>query len=450
MQRKPGESIQELAVRIRHDAVRCDFPSIKDPQDEAMRTRSMCSVNNEAVLKVLFKVKDDELTFAKALIVAQESEEAAKVAKETVYGAKQIQQSPSPYSSSINQVQSSQQQFSPRRHARPAAGGKPKRDFPRGTCPRCSKTDHGSKDCPFKETVCNYCQKMGHIQAACLKKRKEQQPVTTISKHSIQTVKVIDAIPQVRQPLQIKGQYYTFEVDTGAGDNFCSVEVWTKIGMPTLAPASCHYEVANGQPLATLGTFQTVVTLQGEKPQSSKIQFTVSKTPRLNLLRQNAIVKLGVDISALLGIPPTVKQVKGEAVLSISSQPDQVLQQACEQLCTEFPDLFKPELGCLKDFQLEVKFKPDAKLVFCKPRVVPFALLDDLNQAYDAGIARGVWKPAQFNSYGAPVVPIRKSCTPTVRPRPKSVCVKTTQYQSTHSWNHIATQCTYRRISCAS
>ena len=28
MQRKPGESIQELAARIRHDAVRCDFPSI--------------------------------------------------------------------------------------------------------------------------------------------------------------------------------------------------------------------------------------------------------------------------------------------------------------------------------------------------------------------------------------------------------------------------------------
>ena len=71
----------------------------------------MCSVNSEAVLKALFKVKDEKLTFAKALQIAQETEEAAKVAKETVYGAKQIQQSPSPYSSPVNQVQSSQQQF---------------------------------------------------------------------------------------------------------------------------------------------------------------------------------------------------------------------------------------------------------------------------------------------------------------------------------------------------
>ena len=41
----------------------------------------------------------------------------------------------------------------------------------------------------------------------------------------------------------------------------------------------------------------------------------------------------------------------------------------------------------MKDFELEVKFKPEAKPVFCKPRVVQFALLEDLYQAYDAGIA---------------------------------------------------------------
>ena len=39
MQRKPGETLQELAARIRQDAATCDFPSIKDPQDEALRQR---------------------------------------------------------------------------------------------------------------------------------------------------------------------------------------------------------------------------------------------------------------------------------------------------------------------------------------------------------------------------------------------------------------------------
>ncbi|KAK7107690.1 hypothetical protein V1264_015570 [Littorina saxatilis] len=37
MKRKPGEALQELAARIRQDAATCDFPSIKNPQDEALR-----------------------------------------------------------------------------------------------------------------------------------------------------------------------------------------------------------------------------------------------------------------------------------------------------------------------------------------------------------------------------------------------------------------------------
>ena len=72
MQRKPGETIQELAARIRQDAATCDFPSIKDPQDEALRTRFICSVNNEAVLKALFEVKYyDELDFPVLLRLQQ-------------------------------------------------------------------------------------------------------------------------------------------------------------------------------------------------------------------------------------------------------------------------------------------------------------------------------------------------------------------------------------------
>ena len=65
MQRKPSESVLELAARIRQAAANCNFTAIKDPLDEALRTRFICSINNEAVLKALFKVKDDELTLGR-------------------------------------------------------------------------------------------------------------------------------------------------------------------------------------------------------------------------------------------------------------------------------------------------------------------------------------------------------------------------------------------------
>ena len=37
---------------------------------------------------------------------------------------------------------------------------------------------------------------------------------------------------------------------------------------------------------------------------------------------------------------------------------------------------------------------------------------EDLNQAYDVGIAKGIWKPVTFNEYDTPVVPVRKQSQP--------------------------------------
>ena len=76
---------------------------------------------------------------------------------------------------------------------------------------------------------------------------------------------------------------------------------------------------------------------------------------------------------------------------------DLKLQKACQELCSEFPTLFKRQLRCLKDFALEITFKPDANRTFCKPRTLPLPLSDDLNLAYKAGIIRGVSQPAQLN-----------------------------------------------------
>ena len=80
------ETIQELAAKIRTAASTCDFPSIEDTLNEALITRFMCSVDNEAVLKSLFKIPEDELNFNRAVEIATEVEESAKVARATVHG----------------------------------------------------------------------------------------------------------------------------------------------------------------------------------------------------------------------------------------------------------------------------------------------------------------------------------------------------------------------------
>ena len=158
MERKPGETLQELAARIRQDAATCDFPLIKDPQDEALRQRFICSVNNEAVLKAIFKVKDTDLTFAKAIQTAIETEDAAKVAKETVYGSK-----PRPVNKVHKNTRGGQQK------------GKKQSDSTEMKCYRCGDKRHRATDCKYKEAKCNFCEKIGHLEAVCKKKLYKQQ-----------------------------------------------------------------------------------------------------------------------------------------------------------------------------------------------------------------------------------------------------------------------------------
>nr|KAG5699460.1 hypothetical protein BaRGS_016306 [Batillaria attramentaria] len=409
MERKPGETLQELAARIRQDAATCDFPSIKDPQDEALRQRFICSVNNEAVLKALFKVKDTELDFAKAVKIAIETEDAAKVAKETVYGSK-----PRP----VNKVKMNNKGGQPKNHQQSNSTTSDS-----AKCYRCGKS-HRATDCYYKDSKCNYCQKIGHLEAVYRKKlHQQQQGGRQSAKSSVKSItkaELVKAIlgevpqdtPRLDVPVTIQDQQFTMELDTATTGNFVSVPVWKQLGKPKLDDVTHRYESASKHDLPVLGTFmgQTTDPVTGKQ---SSIPYIVTKIPDLNLLGRNAIQALGISVDNALGLKSIESQVKSEGAKEshpkTSSTTYASLQKDCHTLCDKFPDLFKEELGCLKDFELEVKFKSDAKPVFHKARPVPFALRDDLTKGYEEGIAKGVWKPVQFNDYGTPVVPIRKT-----------------------------------------
>ena len=190
MRRKPGETLHDLAAQIRQDAATCDFTSIKDLQDEALRTHFICSVGNEAVLKALFKLSDDKLTFQRAVKVAAETEDAAKVAKETVHGAKATAATPVFKVSQSEKTSTGQKQYRSPAHANP-----------QGTCIRCGNTDHTPKHCRYLDATCHFCWKKGHLEAVCLQRKRDSgQSSTLLTRRNPRELSSTSRMSLVRAP----------------------------------------------------------------------------------------------------------------------------------------------------------------------------------------------------------------------------------------------------------
>ena len=111
-----------------------------------------------------------------------------------------------------------------------------------------------------------------------------------------------------------------------------------KLGKLMLEPACIYFTSPTGNHLPVLGTFNAKASLD-HCTWVCEIRLNISSLLCLNLL----------DKTALLQLEGNTCTDDVHAILE-GDQPDQMLSQACKQLCTEFLKLFKPKTGCLKDY----------------------------------------------------------------------------------------------------
>ena len=330
MKRKPGETIPELASRIRQDAATCDFQSIKDPLDEALRTKFM----------TLFKLKDDELKFSNAIRVAQEVEEAAKVARETVHGQP---------STSVQKVYHAKSKTSKTQEKKTA-------------CFRCGNSGHFSKACPHIKAICSFCKKTGH--------------------------KVQCSVSPIYQTIRLNDRRIKFEIDSGASDTFCCEATWQTLGKPILQPVSVQYQVAEGSPLPVVGQFQSTASIDEKSPDVT-FPVIVTKVPNLNLLGRLAMMKLKLtnltdhladtsfdgeemedDVDSVCLVRTISRQINPDNSLLVvrETAKDPILSQLMRFVKEGWPHAFSEEL---KDFKkLENSLSTENGCVFYGLRVI--------------------------------------------------------------------------------
>jgi hypothetical protein len=72
------------------------------------------------------------------------------------------------------------------------------------------------------------------------------------------------------------------------------------------------------------------------------------------------------------------------------------------------PDVFRDEIGCLRDRTVNLTVHENAIPKFFKPRPVPFLLKDMVQKELDNLQKQGIISPVQTSSWAAPIVPVVK------------------------------------------
>ena len=200
-------------------ATTCDFPAIKNPLDEAMTACFICAINNEAVLKSVFCEPEEKLTFSKAVDIAPDVEEAAKTAKAQVYSKPE----------EVHKIQTKKQYH----HHQKSSPSSKQPSSTQTQCYCCGKKCHAMRDCRMSNPVCKFCDRNGHIEAACITKQKSSK-VSLVTKPTINKLDdtTTDSSPSV--PVTINNRKFPFLEDTGASCNLLSRSTWKKIGTPRL------------------------------------------------------------------------------------------------------------------------------------------------------------------------------------------------------------------------
>ena len=347
--RKPGETVAELAARVRQAAATCDFPAITAPLDEALRTKFLCSVGNEAVLKALFKVKADELTFARAVEVAAEVEEAAQCARDTVQpvdqassGAFAVHQPPNSRGRGGTRGgggrrergghrgrQRQQKEEGRERRGSESSGssttskstsgqGKSKRER---RCKGCGLA-HSYKTCFSRSVECFACAKTGHLSRCCptnpgggVNRIQTTTPTPPRPAHRGSVVNNARASqkgegvqqatsrlvsfptpPPLLVPLCVEGQTVDFEVDTGAGVNVISEKLWRQLGQPSLAYKPLRLFTATQKGMPIRGVFSSRVSSSTRPQQGADVEFVVTRVKGLQLLGRTGLQQLNYEV----------------------------------------------------------------------------------------------------------------------------------------------------------
>ena len=81
----------------------------------------------------------------------------------------------------------------------------------------------------------------------------------------------------------------------------------------------------------------------------------------------------------------------------------------------KYSEVFQEGLGTMKWYQAKIEVEPGAKPHYAKPRSVPYALIQKVEEELNRLVAEGILEPVEYSDRAAPIVAVVKSYKKLVR-----------------------------------
>ena len=187
----------------------------------------------------------------------------------------------------------------------------------------------------------------------------------------------------------LNGVEVVFEIDTGAGRTLLCEHDYYRVH--SNGDAHVTLERGNvprlrsysGNIIDTVGCIEINVK---HNTSQHKMAAIVVKSRGPNLLGRDWLATLKLDWSTVARVEVPVNS----------------------NMFDNYSELFKPELGTLKDIKVKFNVKHDHVPMFCKARPVPYSMKEKVDTELDKLVEQGVLKPVQHSDYASPIVSVLK------------------------------------------
>ena len=374
--RRQGQSVANFVAELRQLSEHCEFGAVLD---DMLRDRLVCGINDNAIQRRLLG-ETPPLTFQKAFDISHGMEMAA-------HDAKDIQKGNGSQTGAVYQV-------------RKETGKQAKRV----ECFRCGGS-HYANDCKFKEAVCHSCNKKGHLAKKCRSAKGRVKPGGGKTHYKAPTHHLqeedeeatcsynmfgVETDEEPPEPyyatVSVNGQDVTFEIDSGATASVISEETYRETWgarLPPIQPSKLKLRTYTGQPIPHLGVIAVDIAAENQR---AKARLVIATGGGPSLLGRDWLRKLRLNWHE-------IKYARTHGL---------------EDLLQNYTDVFKDELGTLKDVAVKLHMDPDAKPRFFKPRKLPYAMMSIVEEELTRLQTLGIIEPVKFSRWAAPIVPVLK------------------------------------------